>query len=76
MVVLNFIVGLVVMVMPFLIVYLLGIFILKIKGEYDENTDYVEIFIHGLLGLLIAVVGLLLICFIYISGESIVNSLL
>jgi hypothetical protein len=75
MIVLYFIVGLVVTVIPFLIMYFLGRYTLQRSGEYDEYTDFVEILRHGFLGLLLVVIVILFLFIIFFIGKSIVDSL-
>ena len=74
--ILYFIVGLVTVVSPFILIYLLGVFIMKKISNYDENTEIGEVFSYGVItlaltGLLINLIGL-----IYTSGEMIVKGLL
>jgi maltodextrin utilization protein YvdJ len=74
--ILYFIVGLVTVVSPFILIYLLGVFIMKKISNYDEHTEIGEVFSYGVLtlgltGLLISLIGL-----IYASGEIIVKGLL
>jgi membrane-anchored glycerophosphoryl diester phosphodiesterase (GDPDase) len=75
MIVLYFIVGLVVTVVPFLIMYFLGRYMMQRSGEYDEYTDFVEILGHGFLGLSLVVIVILFLFIIFFIGKSIVDSL-
>jgi membrane-anchored glycerophosphoryl diester phosphodiesterase (GDPDase) len=75
MIVLYFIVGLVVTVVPFLIMYFLGKYMMQRSGEYDEYTDFMEILGHGFLDLSLVVIVILFLFIIFFIGKSIVDSL-
>ena len=74
--ILYFIVGLVTVVSPFILIYLLGVFIMKKISNYDENTEIGEVFSYGVLTLVLTGFLIILIGLIYASGEIIVKGLL
>tara|TARA_R110000868_G_scaffold170115_1_gene405322 strand:+ start:164 stop:394 length:231 start_codon:yes stop_codon:yes gene_type:complete len=74
--ILYFIVGLVTVVSPFILIYLLGVFIMKKISNYDENTEIGEVFSYGVLTLALTGLLIILIGLIYASGEIIVKGLL
>ena len=74
--ILYFIVGLVTVVSPFILIYLLGVFIMKKISNYDENTEIGEVFSYGVITLALTGLLIILIGLIYASGEIIVKGLL
>jgi hypothetical protein len=75
MIVVNFIIGLAIVASILGIVYGIGMFSLKIFNEYDENVDFIEIIVHGLLGLALIALCLLVLLLIYSLGDYVVNKL-
>jgi hypothetical protein len=55
--------------------YFLGRYMMQRRGEYDENTDFVEILGHGFLDLSLVVIVILFLFIIFFIGKSIVDSL-
>lgn len=74
--ILYFMVGLVTVVSPFILIYLLGVFIMKKISKYDEHTEIGEVFSYGVLTLALTGLLIILIGLIYASGEIIVKGLL
>ena len=75
MIVVNFIIGLAIVASIVGILYGVGLLCLKIFNEYDENVDFIDIIVHGLLGLVLIGVLLLVLLLIYALGETVVNNL-
>lgn len=76
MVVINFIVGLLIFVVPLSVMYGLGLWSLKRTGDYDAQTDFVEIMFNGFLALMLMVACVLLLIVIYALGRLVVNNLI
>ena len=75
MIVVNFIVGLLIVATIIGTLYGIGLFTLKRSGDYDGNTDFIEIMLHGLLGLALIAICVLVLLLIYALGKSVVNEL-
>jgi hypothetical protein len=75
MIVVNFIIGLAIVLSIVGILYGVGLLSLKISNEYDESPDFIEIIIHGLIGLALIGILLLVSLLIYLLGEYVVNKL-
>lgn len=75
MIVVNFIVGLLIVATIIGTLYGIGLFTLKRSGDYDRDTDFIEILFHGFLGLMLVGVCIMLLLTIYKLGESVVNEL-
>ena len=75
MVVVNFIVGLLIVATIIGTLYGLGIWDLKRTGDYDRNTDFIEILIRGILILALIAICVLVLLLIYALGKSVVNEL-
>ena len=75
MIVVNFLIGLAIVAAIVGILYGIGLFSLKKSGDYDKNTDFIEIMLHGLLGIVLIAICFLISLFIYLLGESVVNKL-
>ena len=75
MIVVNFLIGLAIVAAFLGILYGIGMFILKRSGDYDKNTDFIEIMLHGVLGLALIAICVLISLLIYALGEAVVNKL-
>ena len=75
MIVVNFLVGIAIVAAIVGILYGIGMFILKRSGDYDKNTDFIEIMLHGVLGLALIAICVLISLLIYALGEAVVNKL-
>jgi hypothetical protein len=75
MIVVNFIIGLAIVLSIVGILYGVGLLSLKISNEYDESPDFIEIILHGVLGIALIAICLLVLLLIYILGEYVVNKL-
>ena len=73
MIVVNLIMGLVIVGSVIIILYGIGLFTIKRCGKYDEETHFIEIIGHGLLGLMVIVLGVDLLFLIYVLGELVVD---
>ncbi len=69
MIVVNFIIGLAIVLSIVGILYGVGLLSLKISDEYDESPDFIEIIVHGLIGLALIGILLLVSLLIYLLGE-------
>jgi len=74
--ILYFIVGLVTVVSPFILIYLLGVFIMKKFADYDEHTEIGEVFSYGVLTLVLTGLLITSLVLIYDLGEIFVKGLL
>jgi hypothetical protein len=75
MIVLNFIVGLGMVVLPIILIFQLGKFIMKKSGDYDEYTEFAEILNTGFVFLAIAFLIVSLPFALYILGKWAMNEL-
>ena len=75
MIVVNLIMGLVIVGSVIAILYGIGLSILKKSGDYDKNTDFIEIMLHGVLGLALIAICFLISFLIYALGEAVTNKL-
>lgn len=75
MIVVNFIVGLLIVATIIGTLYGIGLFTLERSGDYDRDTNLIEILFHGFLGLMLVGVCIMLLLTIYKLGESVVNEL-
>lgn len=75
MIVVNFLIGLAIVAAILGILYGIGMFILKRSGDYDKNTDFIEIMLRGVLGLALIAICVLISLIIYALGEAVVNKL-
>lgn len=75
MIVVNFLIGLAIVAAIVGILYGIGMFILKRSGDYDKNTDFIEIMLRGVLGLALIAICVLISLIIYALGEAVVNKL-
>jgi hypothetical protein len=75
MIVVNFIIGLAIVAAIVGILYGVGLLSIKISDEYDESPDFIEIIVHGLIGLALIGILLLVSLLIYLLGEYVVNKL-
>ena len=75
MIVVNFIIGLAIVLSIVGILYGVGLLSLKISDEYDESPDFIEIIVHGLMGLALIGILLLVSLLICLLGEYVVNKL-
>ena len=73
MIVVNLIMGLVIVGSVIAILYGIGTFILRRSGDYDKNTDFIEIMLNGLLGLALSALCFLILFLIYALGEAVVT---
>jgi hypothetical protein len=73
MIVVNFLMGLAIVAAIVGILYGIGTFILKRSGDYDKNTDFIEIILHGVLGLALISICVLILLLIYALGEAVVT---
>ena len=73
MIVVNLIMGLVIVGSVIAILYGIGLWSLKKSGDYDKNTDFIEIMINGLLGLALIAICVLILLLIYALGEVVVT---
>jgi hypothetical protein len=69
MIVVNFIIGLAIVLSIVGILYGVGLLSLKISNEYDESPDFIEIILHGVLGIALIAICLLVLLLIYILGD-------
>jgi hypothetical protein len=76
MIIINFLVGLLIFVVPFSVMYGLGLWGLKRSGDYDADTDFVEIMFNGLLALMLMVACVILLIVIYKVGGLVINNLI
>lgn len=75
MIVVNFLIGLSIVVVIVGILYGIGLFSLKKSGDYDKNIDFIEIMVNGVLGLVLIVICILVLLLIYALGDAVVNKL-
>jgi len=75
MIVVNFLMGLAIVAAIVGILYGIGTFTLRRSGDYDKNTDFIEIMLHGVLGLALIAICVLISLLIYALGEVVVNKL-
>lgn len=75
MIVVNFIVGLLIVAIVIGTLYGLGLWELKRTGDYDRNTDFIEILIRGFCVLMLVVVCIIVLLVIYLIGKIVVNEL-
>jgi len=73
MIVVNLIMGLVIVGSVIAILYGIGLWSLKKSGDYDKNTGFIEIMLHGLLGLALIAICFLISFLIYALGEEVVT---
>jgi hypothetical protein len=73
MIVVNLIMGLVIVGSVIAILYGIGLWSLKKSGDYDKNTDFIEIMLNGLLGLALIAICVLILLLIYALGEVVVT---
>ena len=73
MIVVNLIMGLVIVGSVIAILYGIGLWCLKKSGDYDKNTDFIEIMLNGLLGLALIAICVLILLLIYALGEVVVT---
>ena len=74
--VIYFIVGLGVIVIPLIIMYFLGKFTLKRNGDYDQDTDFMDIMASGLSVSVIIILIMLLLSVIYFLGKETVDNII
>jgi uncharacterized BrkB/YihY/UPF0761 family membrane protein len=74
--VIYFIVGLGVIVIPLIIMYFLGKFTLKRNGDYDQDTDFMDIMVSGLCVSVIIILIMLLLSVIYFLGKETVDNII
>jgi hypothetical protein len=75
MIVVNFLIGLSIVAVIVGILYGIGLFSLKKSGGYDKNTDFIDIMLHGVLGLALIAICMLVLFLIYVLGDAVVNKL-
>ena len=75
MIVVNFLMGLAIVAAIVGILYGIGLFSLKKSGGYDKNTDFIDIMLHGVLGLALIAICMLVLFLIYVLGDAVVNKL-
>ena len=75
MIVVNFLIGLSIVAAIVGILYGIGLFSLKRYGDYDEDTEFIQIILHGVIGLILIGVCLFTLALIPILGEYVVNKL-
>jgi len=75
MIVVNFLIGLAIVAAIIGILYGIGTFSLRRSGDYDKNTDFIEIMFNGLLGLALIVICVLILLLIYLLGLAVTNKL-
>ena len=75
MIVVNFLIGLAIVAAIVGILYGIGTFSLRRSGDYDKNTGFIEIMLHGLLGLALIAICFLISFLIYALGEAVTNKL-
>ena len=75
MIVVNFLIGLAIVAAIVGILYGIGTFSLKKSGDYDKNTDFIEIMLHGVLGLALIAICVLILLLIYSLGLAVTNKL-
>ena len=75
MIVVNFLIGLSIVAAIVGILYGIGLFSLKKSGGYDKNTDFIEIMLHGVLGLALISICFLISFLLYALGDAVVNKL-
>jgi O-antigen/teichoic acid export membrane protein len=75
MIVVNFLIGIAIVAAIVGILYGIGTFTLRRSGEYDKNTDFIEIMLNGVLGLALIAICILVLFLIYALGEAVTNKL-
>ena len=75
MIIVNFLIGLAIVAAIVGILYGIGTFSLKKSGDYDKNTDFIEIMLNGLLGLALIAICVLILLIIYLIGLAVTNKL-
>ena len=75
MIVVNFIIGLAIVAAIVGMLYGIGLFSLKKSGDYDKNTDFIEIILYGVLWLPLIAICFLILVLIYALGEAVTNKL-
>jgi len=75
MIVVNFLIGLAIVAAIIGILYGIGTFSLRRSGDYDKNTDFIEIMFDGLLGLALIAICVLILLLIYLLGLAVTNKL-
>lgn len=75
MIVVNFLIGLSIVAVIVGILYGIGLFSLKKSGGLEMNTDFIDIILHGVLGLALIVICVLISLLIYALGETVTNKL-
>ena len=75
MIVVNFLIGLSIVAVIVGILYGIGLFSLKKSGDYDKNTDFIEIILNGVLGLALIAICILVLLLIYALGGAVTNKL-
>ena len=75
MIVVNFLIGLAIVAAIVGILYGIGTFSLKKSGDYDKNTGFIEIMLHGVLGLALIAICFLISFLIYLLGLAVTNKL-
>ena len=75
MIIVNFLIGLAIVAAIVGILYGIGTFSLKKSGDYDKNTDFIEIMFDGLLGLALIAICVLILLIIYLIGLAVTNKL-
>jgi hypothetical protein len=77
MIVVNFIIGLAIAASFVGILYGMGKLMIRLSQDFDEddNPEFIEIILHGLLGFAVVAVCLVGLLLIYILGEYVVNKL-
>ena len=75
MIIVNFLIGLAIVAAIVGILYGIGTFSLKKSGDYDKNTDFIEIMLNGLLGLALIAICVLILLIIYLIGLVVTNKL-
>ena len=77
MIVVNFLIGLAIAASFVGILYGMGKLMIRLSQDFDEddNPEFIEIILHGLLGLAVVAVCLVGLLLIYALGESVVNKL-
>ena len=76
MIVVNFLIGLAIVAAIVGILYGIGTFSLRRSGDYDKNTDFIEIILNGVLGLALIAICVLILLLIYALGEAVVNEII
>ena len=75
MIIVNFLIGLAIVVSIVGILYGIGTFSIRRSGEFRYNPGFIEIMLNGLLGLVLIALCFLILFLIYALGAAVTNKL-